>query len=133
MRRICRGELWTLSQTAKTRHGINWIKSQTGEGLSDELIYTGGNSGYQALSLAVLFGASKIMLLGYDMQKTGGRSHWHGDHPRGMGNGGNFEGWVKRFDRLSPLIRAKGVEVINATRQTALKCFPRLKIEEALA
>ena len=43
------------------------------------------NSGGGAVSLAIARGAKRIILLGYDMQKTGGMSHWHGDHP---------EGWV---------------------------------------
>src|SRR5690242_9018703 len=40
-----------------------------------------GNSGATAVSFAILCGAREIVLLGYDCQLTGGRSHHHGDHP----------------------------------------------------
>ncbi|HDY5476679.1 TPA: hypothetical protein RQ695_006640, partial [Pseudomonas aeruginosa] len=42
------------------------------------------NSGGGAVSLAIARGAKRIILLGYDMQKTNGQSHWHGDHPKGL-------------------------------------------------
>src|SRR6056297_1835559 len=49
------------------------------------MLKTGGNSGYQAINLAVLLGYRRLILLGYDMQLTGGHTHWHGPH-RGMNN-----------------------------------------------
>ncbi|HCZ48509.1 MAG TPA: hypothetical protein DCZ11_05850, partial [Gammaproteobacteria bacterium] len=45
-------------------------------------IHQGGNSGYQALNLAVLLGAERVILLGYDMH--GG--HWHGRHGGRLNN-----------------------------------------------
>ena len=49
-----------------------------------------GNSGAAAVSLAYMFGAARIYLLGYDCQRTGGKAHWHGDHPKGLGNAGSM-------------------------------------------
>jgi hypothetical protein len=43
---------------------------------------TGGNSGYQALSIAVHAGASRVLLFGFDMQGT----HFHGAHPQPLRN-----------------------------------------------
>jgi hypothetical protein len=52
-------------------------------GLSDnptELVH-GTHGGYQAINLAVLMGAAKIVLLGYDMRVSSKSGHWHDGHP----------------------------------------------------
>lgn len=90
------------------------------------------NSGAAAIELAADMGAKRIILLGYDCQHTGGKRHWHGDHPKGAGSGnaGNIAKWPAIFNRLARSL--KGVEVINCTRETALTCFPRASLEGAL-
>jgi len=98
-------------------------------GLGRTQIHWGGNSGYQCINLAYLWGAARIVLLGFDMQRTGGMSHWFGDHPPGLANGSPYEQWVQRFDKLAADLRQEDVEVINATKETALKCFKRVPIE----
>lgn len=95
-------------------------------------IHQGKNSGYQAISLAALFGATTIILLGFDFQRTSGKSHWHGDHPRGLGNGGNFTSWISHMNQLAKDLARANVRVINCSRKTALKCFPQVPIEDAL-
>ena len=72
------GQRWTQSEKAAEMWNLNWIAGNHSPGLSldDELIHFGHNSGYQALNLAVLFGVKKILLLGYDMQRTNGKEHW---------------------------------------------------------
>jgi len=88
------------------------------------------NSGAGAIAAAVQAGASRVMLLGYDCQKTGGRAHWHGDHPEGLGNAGSMDKWPRQFQRLADTLR--GVEILNCSRETALTCFPRADLETAL-
>lgn len=129
-----KGELWTQTKEAAVRHGINRVEGRTGRGLCREpgVIHQGGNSGYQAIGLAVLQGARRVVLLGYDMQRTGGRSHWHGDHPGGLRNSSPFTSWLQKFGELAADLAADGVEVINATRETALKCFRRARLEDVL-
>lgn len=84
---------------------------------------TGGNSGYQAVHLAVHFGAARIVLLGFDMQATGNRRHWFGNHPKHLNTIQNFAAWVKAFDRLAPVLAGRGVDVVNCTPGSALQCF----------
>ncbi len=91
-----------------------------------------GNSGTAAISLAIVAGASKVVMLGYDCQKTGGRTHWHGDHPRTLGNAHSMPGWPKLFAKVAKFAEARRVPVVNATRETALTCFPRVDLEAAL-
>lgn len=91
-----------------------------------------GNSGTAAISLAAVGGASRIVLLGYDCQKTGGRTHWHGDHPPMLGNARSIRNWPTQFKNVARYASGKGARVINCTRQTALACFDRGALEEAL-
>lgn len=89
------------------------------------------NSGAAALALAAYSGAQRVVLLGYDCQHTAGRRHWHGDHPAGMRNADGVADWPAHFQELLP--RLSGIEVVNASRETALGLFPRVALEEALA
>jgi hypothetical protein len=90
------------------------------------------NSGAAAISLAAARGARRIVMVGFDCQRTGGMSHWHGDHIKQLGNAGSLPKWPEQFRKLAADIRRQGVSVINASRQTALTCFPRMALEQAL-
>lgn len=91
----------------------------------------GGNSGYQAVNLAALAGAERIVLLGFDMTHRGSRGNWHDQHrvktPRRY-----VEQWIPRFRELAAELKRDGVEVLNASEETALDAFPRRPIAELL-
>ena len=89
------------------------------------------NGGAGAIALAAKLGALRVFLLGYDAQKTGGRAHWHGDHPRGMGNAGKSALWPAQFAELRSWLDHR-VDVINLSRETAITCFRRGTVEEYL-
>ena len=91
----------------------------------------GGNSGAGAISLAAHYGAEKIILIGYDCQATGGKKHWHGDHPKGLGNAMSMPHWGSQFKEIADYLKGKA-EIINATRETALTFWPRQLLEDAL-
>lgn len=88
-----------------------------------------GNSGAGAIMLAAELGAKRIILVGYDAQHTGGFAHWHEDYPKTMGNAGSSKKWPAQFASLVKSL-PPGVEVINASRETALKVWPRMTLEE---
>lgn len=94
----------------------------------------GRNSGFQALNLAAQWGASPIILLGFDMQgETGG--HWYGRNNWMQANNPDqysYHNWKRAFEAAAPALMERGVEVINASRETALTCFRRMLIGEAL-
>lgn len=90
------------------------------------------NSGYQAINLAYHFGVSRIILIGYDMQRTEGRSHWHGDHPKGLTNAEGVAKWASRFPQLAADLEREGVEVVNCSKETALNCFKRARLEDVI-
>jgi hypothetical protein len=124
------GECWTRDEIAAKRYGLHWIRSSSQPGLSPDnsLIHEGGNSGYQAINLARNFGAKRIVLLGYDM----GGPHWFGDHPRELPVLSNYTIFLANFPQLAADLKREGVEVVNCTRKTALDCFPKATIEDAL-
>jgi len=128
-----RGEAWAFEHEA-ARYGIKIIKGKTdGVGLGRHgTINTGGNSGYQLINLVYLFGATKIILLGYDMQETGGKLHWHPNHPGELNRQANFRDWIDRMMPLARDLEKQKIHVLNATRSTALRCFEKFPLEEAL-
>lgn len=134
------GERWSQHRGAASwpaeaqAMGITVIRSAPHAGVSVDpsVIHTGANSGFQALNLAILAGASRILLLGYDMQESGGRAHWFGDHPGKLKRSSPYALFRKSFDDAADQIAGLGVEVINCTRETSLTCFPRVALLEAL-
>jgi hypothetical protein len=105
----------------------------TGLSFDPETLVTGSNSGYQAVGLAVLLGARRIGLLGYDMQYgPNGEKHWHEDHAMRNPREKQMLEWCRFFETMLPDLARASCEVVNATRRTALTCFPRVKLEDVL-
>lgn len=96
-------------------------------------VRTGGNSGFQAIQLAVHLGATRVLLLGYDMQlDKKGRAHWFGEHPREIRGTSDYSTFCNYFKSLVKPLQALGVVVINCSRSSALTAFPRMTIQDAL-
>lgn len=92
----------------------------------------GGNSGAGAMLLARHRDASRIILLGYDCQVgEGGKRHWHGDHRQGLGNAMSLPKFYGQFQEAAAMLA--DVEVINASRATALDLWPRRDLAEVLS
>jgi hypothetical protein len=85
----------------------------------------GGSSGYQAIQLAWNLGASKIILLGYDMA---GDQHFFGTHPKGLNNA-PADSHQGPFVGLSKAAQAIGLDVVNCSRQSALPDIRRSTFE----
>jgi hypothetical protein len=128
------GERWTQDVQAAKQYNLNHVvgESLAGLGTTPGVIHFGGNSGYQAMNLAWQFGAARIVLIGYDMQRTGGKTHWFGDHPKGLNNIPILDELPARFRSLAADLRNQGCEVLNCTRETALDCFDRVTVDEAV-
>ena len=127
-------ELWSADIGAAAAHNLEWVEGVDREGLSVTVgrVHTGGNSGYQALGLAYQLGASYVVLLGFDMQASGTKIHWHGDHPACLGNSGPYDVWAARFVQMAVDLIRVGVRVVNATRSTALEAFEKVSLDAAL-
>lgn len=106
------------------------------DGLSTEpgVVHSGRNSGYQLINLAWLRGYRRLLLLGYDLQRTGGKAHWFGEHPTPEMRATSIgPGWIEPHDRLAAMLGRYDLDIINCTRETALTCYPRMPIDQALA
>jgi hypothetical protein len=93
----------------------------------------GGNSAFQALNLAIQFGATGIILIGVDCSLDHGQ-HWHGRHPYPMSNPAesNVQRWQKAFDGAAARIAGLGIDVVNCSPISKLTQYPKLSIAEAL-
>jgi hypothetical protein len=113
--------------------GITAVATDGVQGVSDAGISTGRNSGYQAIGCAHLLGAARIVLVGFDMMAKDRQSHWHADHRgHGMTNptARLFKMWIPYFDTIYEGLRERGVELVNASRETAIKSIPRVSLDE---
>lgn len=94
----------------------------------------GGNSGFQATNLAVQFGAKRILLIGFDATDRGG-VHWYGRNGWAGGNNPsehNFRRWKTALEAAEPDLRARGVEVVNASLQSAIQAYRKVGVTETL-
>lgn len=125
-------ELWTQDPRAAQKHNLFWVKGAHEAGLGRGKIHFGGNSGYQAICLAYLWGCTRIVLLGFDMQLgPNDQVHWFGNHPKGQGFSDPilFNSWIKHFSILGRDLNDAGIDVYNASRQTAITAFTRCTLE----
>ncbi len=82
-----------------------------------------------------MFGAARVVLLGFDfMLGAHNEIHWHGAHPKGLGQGAasRYPVWARAMNDLARDLKKTRCEVLNASRRTALKSFPRVTLETAL-
>lgn len=123
------GDKWAAAE-----YGLKLAHIRPGNRLSVKPgeLYSGLNSGHQAIQYAHQMGAARILLLGFDMQHTGGKTHWHGDHPKGLTNAEGINGWIKHFSPLAVDLEYYGTTVVNCTTETALRCFDRGAISDYL-
>lgn len=99
------------------------------------VIGSGGNSGFQALNLAAQFGARRILLIGFDMHAANG-VHWYGRNVgKNMSNPGDhhYVRWREALRKQAGVLLSMGVDVVNASPDSAVTAFPKLTIDQALA
>lgn len=117
--------------SAAPEYDVIRIPGRDGPGLGRDCLHYGSNSGYQAINLAYILGARRVLLLGYDMQvRPGDKTHWFGNHPPGLQESSGFEAFIKSFNAMQP--ERHGLQVVNCSRDTALTCFERANLEEAI-
>lgn len=86
-----------------------------------DAIYTGDNSGFAALGLAIMRDAARIALLGYDLTGPG---HWHeGYEWRSRYGHADYQRWASYFPVLAEAARQRGVRVINCNPASGVRCF----------
>ena len=127
---------WYKGKRISRTHNAAGVTKWRGNGWAR----TGGNSGHMAIQYAVDLGAKNIALLGFDQSKTDGKAHFHADHPKAaddgkrtnMANAGGIAAWPRLMQKTSIELKERDINVVNLSRATALKCFPRMTVEEFL-
>lgn len=109
--------------------GVQFVHGKDGTGFSTDpdVLHYGQNSGFQALNMALLKGATKVILVGFDM---GGRGHFFGDHPAPLHNRTDYKAFLPPFREAAKGCR---VPIVVATPGSALDCWPHVTLEDALA
>jgi hypothetical protein len=110
-------------QNGLTLDGVHQL-SLSGRGPYDARpthLAAGGNSGYGAVHVAAHFGATRILLVGFDMRQDGKRRHYYGSHPPALNSMGRFATWIKQMRALSTALAAKGVTLVQCTPGSGLR------------
>jgi hypothetical protein len=97
-------------------------------------VQQGRTSGHTAVGLAIGMGAKRVVLCGYDMQLVNGREHHHTNEPgyTGPRDLAIYAHFATGFDGWQAAAVASGVEILNATTDSACKEFPFVRLEDVL-
>ena len=139
---------WTTNKDAASKYGLNWIAEKNAPGLSPDpmVVHHGHGSGYTMVNLAFLQGAERIILLGYDLkyaadydgkarQVGSSPRHYFGEYPSSMQHWPSVQVkdgvHVELLDLYRSVAEQGAVEILNATPDSAIDCFPRINIHAA--
>lgn len=135
------GERWTTHEDGvqhtnskegvAERYGLNCVRGHDGNEFSTDpaVIAYGSNSGFQAVNLALLKGATRVVLVGFDMRRVNGRAHFFGEHPAPLISKEDYGDFVAPF-RIAA--RSCRVPIVNATPGSALNCFPMVDLDDEM-
>jgi len=102
-------------------------------GLSKTGLAWNGNTGSPAINLALLLGAVKVYLLGFDFKlNEDGESNWHPnniDKPNAEIYKGKFQEGFVALAKALPIV-FPGQEVFNVTNDSDLDVFPKINLND---
>lgn len=112
---------------------IKRLKRDYKPGLSfkSDTICWNSNSGGAAINFAVLAGAKRILLLGFDMCPQEDKTHWHNVYKVNTPKQ-NFKRFLEYFPQIAKDAKSKGVEILNVSPNSAIDCFPKVSLKEVL-
>jgi len=110
------------------------------KGISDnpKMVSWNNNSGSAAVSIAANAGAERIILLGFDMKMDNTQQHWHDLYGRNAPRNPKkprhmpFDRHLRGFSDMAKDAKRRGIEIINASPDSAITCFPKYSIKELL-
>lgn len=148
-------EMWTWYPEFAKEFGINYIygdQKMRGLSLDPCKVHINHGSGPMILNLAILYGCSKIVMIGHDMkfapdykpreQKPGSTPrHYFGEYPKPLQHWpsvkvrqGVLDGLIEAYREIKEDMDARlsSVDVVNCTPDTALKMFRRGDLEKEI-
>lgn len=90
------------------------------------------NAGAEALALNIMFGATTILLSGFDMRVINGKHNWHPNHLREITPTIYEDYFMAPFASLAQDAKSLGVDIFNCTKGSALDIFPIVDMEEVI-
>lgn len=137
------GERWSLYHPTLDRkdwvvkeYGLRLVRGEanwvTPFSTDPSIVHYGKCSGFAAIGFAIhwLWKPGRIVLVGYDFREVNGRKYWNGPHPRGNA-GGQFQSYMPCFEEAAKHL-PEGVDIVNATPDSVLRCFPPMDLAEAV-
>jgi len=132
---------WTWDKPTAEKYGLSHIAGEWGDGLSTDptVIHYGHSSGYQLINLALHYGVTEMILVGYDLRYpkgynghtrvTGGARHYFGEYPPqlqhwtkfNIGDNGELNGLLDCYRTINP--DDYGIRIINCSPGSALDFF----------
>jgi len=128
-----KGILFTnSSQLRNTRLNWLWTMPRKGKGLGATTLGWNSNTGAAAINLALILGAQRIFLLGFDMHLSKeGKSNWH-NKLIGKQKAVVYKKFIKAFTKVSIDLKNvfPGRDIINITDDSDLDIFPKVGCKE---
>ena len=124
----------TIANQMKEGKGIKWLKrgSKAMISLDPCIVNNGNNSGHCAVNLAYHFGVSKIILVGFDMRIVESKHNYHNKHHRKMKDSIYQDEYIPNLESMKEPLEKQGVQILNATPESALKCFKTVDLKETV-
>jgi len=116
--------------------GIRVLPGDEGDGFrldTKGIHFGGGQSGFAAVNLALLMGARRIVLCGFNLGPgLAGETHYAGC-PEPVARTHDYPRWIAAIEKAAqdPALRERCIEILNATPGSHLTCFPIVTIDEA--
>lgn len=141
--RNCDFDKWTTRPELINRYpGLNYIQEIWADGLSTDpdYIHAHHGTGPQVINIALHYGIKRMLLVGWDMsypkdydgqakQIGSGKRHYFGEYPAHLQHWpsvdiveGKLNGLIREMETIKP--EDYGIEIINCTEGSAMKCFP---------
>lgn len=144
-------EKWTTRPELEGKYpGLRYIPEKWEDGLSTDPSYICAHhgTGPQAVNLAFLYGCTRLLLVGWDMtfgpkkdpknlrrtyvgpRRYLGEDELTRNHWPMTGPNGEMHGLIREMETIHP--EDYGIEIINCSPGSAMKCFPMMDLEDAL-
>lgn len=128
-----KGVLFT-SHSEFRRTNLDWLFyiPRKVKGLGVDTLGWNANTGSTAINLALIFGAKRVLLLGFDMHLSkAGKANWH-DRPCDNPTNGVYKKFIKGFEQIKRELPKvfPGREIINITDNSDLNLFPKVGVKQ---
>lgn len=105
---------------------IQWMP-RSPNGLHKDSLGWGTNTGCSAINLALIMGAKRVLLLGFDASGTFHQQNWHDEYCK---NGFTTEKYLEFIGGHRAIAQAlpivfPGCEIVNLNPESAIECYPK--------